>query len=200
MFDELPTLKNLLKQLQQVPYLASKNLYRVAQYFLDMDEKKQEAFCRALEEAKKKLARCSTCYAWQERKASCIFCHNSQRDHSTICVVATWQDLYAIEQSGAYEGDYHVLGGIISPLDGIGPQDLTIEQLINRVSSTHKEVILALNQTAEGEATATFIIKRLASTGVSLSSLARGMPVGSSLEYTDKLTLLKSITERRNIT
>lgn len=198
MIEHLPTLRQLLKSLQQVPYLASKNIYRVASHFLSSDEQKIQMFCKTLLEAKKNIIYCATCFSWQEKDQPCCLCDNSKRNQSVVCVVETWQELFAIEKTGGYNGVYHVLCGVICPLEGIGPEDLTIEVLVRRVARGGvKEIIFALNQTPEGEATSAFIAKQLCDTGVKLSTLARGMPVGSSLEYMDRLTVYKALSERR---
>lgn len=196
--QELPTLVHLLKILQQVPYLASKNLYRVAAHFLEMEPQQMAQFCTALESAKKKLKKCDICFYWQEVSQDCMFCSSSQRDQTLVCVVETWQEILAIEKTKGYNGCYHVLGGSISPLDGVGVDDLTITQLIERVDKgIIKEIILATNQTPEGEATATYIARKLKGKNVIISCLARGLPVGSSLEGMDRLTVFKALSERR---
>lgn len=198
MIHQLPTLQGIVKQLQQVPFLASKNLYRVLSHFLEMDQAKIDAFCAALQAAKKNLIPCTRCFVWQEKNQSCLFCDNEKRDQSIICVIESWQELLAIERTEGYRGLYHVLGGSICPLDGIGPEDLTILPLIARVQSGNvKELILAMNQTPEGEATSAFIVQKLAGASVKVSCLAKGVPVGSSLEFIDRLTMFKALTERR---
>lgn len=198
MIDQLPSLNQLLKQLQQVPYLASKNLYRVAHYFLEADQQKVEQFCRVLLEAKQRMSKCKVCCVLQEKDTPCFWCDSDRRNRSLVCVVESWQDVLIIERSGGYQGVFHVLGGAICPLEGIGPEQLTIEQLVARArTGTITEIIFALSQTLEGEATAAFIAKKLRSFPITLSSLARGMPVGSSLEYMDRLTVYKALTERR---
>lgn len=196
MIEQLPTFQHLLKILQRVPYLASKNLYRVATHFLDMSPQQIEQFCRALQLAHERLTKCETCFSWQEKGQACLFCVNAKRDHLQICVVETWQELLAIEKTGGYKGVYHVLGGVISPLDGIGPEHLSISQLVVRSATAH-EIILALNQTAEAEATASYIAHQLKASGVTLSVLAQGVPVGSSLAQIDRLTMYKALSERR---
>jgi recombination protein RecR len=197
--DHLPHALQLLKQLQQVPYLASKNLYRVAHYFLEMDEKRLAIFLQALKDAHNYTVKCTTCWSWKEATAACPWCTSTKRNQKQICVIETWHDLYAIEKTGAYLGSYHVLGGAICPLDGLGPEDLTIESLIDRVSSGCDEVILAVNQTPEGEATASFIARKLENLKLSskITCLSRGIPVGSSLESMDRLTIFKALSERR---
>jgi recombination protein RecR len=198
MIQNVPTLAQLIKTLQQVPYLASKNIYKVANHFLHMDEKKIEQFCAALRDAKAKITQCDVCAAWQEKGHPCSLCTSPKRDQSTVCVVETWQEFLAIEKTGGYHGVYHILGGAISPLEGINPEDLTINQLIVRVQSgTVKEVILATNNTPEGEATASFIASKIKSAQVPITCLARGVPVGSSLEYMDRVTVYKALSDRR---
>lgn len=205
MIENLPTLKQLLKNLQQVPYLASKNLYKVANHFLTLDEQRLEQFCTALLLAKKNIIRCQNCFIWQEKEGNCLFCSSLKRDKSTVCVVEGWQELMAIEKTGGYNGVYHVLGGVVCPLEGIGPENLTIEQLMHRVQNSFnleddckiKEIILAMNQTPEGEATSAYIANKLKDVSVSISCLARGVPVGSSLEFMDRVTLYKAMSERR---
>ncbi len=198
MLNKLPTLGRLLKLLQQVPYLASKNLYRVATHFLEMDEQQIEQFCKVLLDAKEKLTQCSDCFCWCEKGQPCMFCSEPKRDQTTICIVETWQDILSIEKTNAYTGVYHVLGGVICPLDGIGPEDLTIDQLVKRVeSNVIKEIILATNQTPEGEATAFFIARKFKEKPITVSCLARGLPVGSLLGSMDRVTVYKALAERR---
>jgi recombination protein RecR len=198
MLDNLPSLNQLLKTLQQVPYLASKNLYRVADFFLQASPKQIEQFCTILSQAQARIKPCPNCFSWYEAAASCLFCHSTKRNQSLVCVVETWQELLAIEKTRGYEGVYHVLGGVICPLEGISPEDLTINPLIDRVmQGTVTEIILATNQTPEGEATAAYIARRLKDSPVTISCLARGMPVGSQLEHMDKITIYKALSERR---
>ncbi|MFC1841726.1 recombination mediator RecR [Candidatus Dependentiae bacterium] len=197
MTEHIPSLNNLLKCLQQVPYLASKNLNRVATHFLDMDEAQLQKFCDVLMSCKKNVLRCHVCFSWKERDNDCVFCANPKRDHTLVCVVETWQELLSIEKTGGYTGVYHILCGVVCPLEGIGPEDLTIEQLVKRVDGGIKEIVFATNQTPEGEATSAYIAKKLKGKEVKISCLARGIPVGSSLEFMDRLTVYKAISERR---
>jgi len=197
MIHRLPTLQGVVKQLQQVPFLASKNLYRVLSHFLEMDAAKLDMFCAALKAAKQNLIPCSQCFVWKERNQGCLFCDDQKRDKSTICVVESWQELLAIERTEGYKGLYHVLGGSICPLDGIGPEDLTILPLINRLNGNVEELILAMNQTPEGEATSAFIVQKLSKLDIKVSCLAKGVPVGSSLEFIDRLTMFKALADRR---
>lgn len=197
MIDHIPSLAQLLKVLQQVPYLASKNIYRVAGHFLSLDAAKTEQFCKAIIDAKNNIRPCETCFSWVEKNRQCYFCSSPRRDRSIVCVVETWQELMSIEKTGGYQGLYHVLGGSISPLDGISPEDLTVDSLVARINETIHEIILATNQTPEGEATAAYIASKLKSKSVKVSCLARGIPVGSSLEFMDRLTVYKALSERR---
>src|SRR5579862_6599806 len=198
MVEELPSLAHLLKILQQVPYLASKNLYRVASHFLEMQPQQVAQFCASLEVVKERLRKCEHCFFWQEISAGCIFCASSKRDHATVCVVEKWQEIVAIEKTKGYIGLYHVLGGSISPLEGVSAEDLTIDALVERIEKgTIKELILATNQTPEGEATASYIARKLKGKNIVISCLARGLPVGSSLEGMDRLTVFKALSERR---
>jgi recombination protein RecR len=198
MLEDLPTLTHLLKTLQQIPYLASKNVYKVAAHFLEMNPQKVEQFCSTLDAMKKKLRKCSVCFYWQESATGCSFCTSTKREKEIVCVVESWQEIIAIENTRGYNGVYHVLNGVISPLDGIGPEDLTIDYLLARIEKGDiKEVILATNQTPEGEATAMYIARKLKDKNVLISCLARGLPVGSLLEGMDRLTVFKALSERR---
>ena len=201
MLKKIPSLELLIDTLRHVPYLASKNVYRVATHFLCMDARQMEQFATILKTAHKNVVQCSVCFVWCERASDCMFCADTKRDQSLICVVETWQDLLVIEKTEGYNGLFHVLGGAICPLEGIGPQDLAIDPLIKRVRDSNiKEIILATNQTPEGEATAAFIARRLKDAitiSCAVSCLARGVPVGSSLEFMDRVTIYKALSERR---
>jgi recombination protein RecR len=198
MVDKIPPLDRLLKMLQRVPYLASKNVYRVASYFLKMDAAQLQAFCDQIIQARELLTRCLRCCCWQEKDGVCFLCTAPNRDKGLVCVVETWQELMFIERTQGYNGVYHVLNGVIAPLEGIGPDDLTITQLIERVHEGGvQEIIFAMSQTPEGEATAAYIAHKLKPYAVKITCLARGLPVGSTLEATDRVTIFKAITERR---
>ncbi len=197
MIEQSPSLLALLKQLQRVPYLASKNLFVVAQHFLDLDEQATEQFCRVLMNLKQYVEKCTECYSWKEKDKGCSYCTAPKRDKQVICVVENWRDLIALDKTGGYLGVYHVLGGALCPLDGIGPDELTIKQLVARVEKGCSELIFAFNQTPEGEATASYIAMKLKGKNVRISCLARGLPVGSSLEAMDRLTIYKALSERR---
>ena len=197
MIDHSPSIIAFLKQLQRVPYLASKNMYVVAQHFLDLDEQAAAAFCAALKDLKERVDKCKECWAWKEKEQQCRYCSSTKRNAEMICVVENWRDLIALEKTGGYFGKYHVLGGALCPLDGIGPENLTIKQLVARVEQGCKELIFAFNQTPEGEATAAYISQKLKNFDIKITCLARGLPVGSSLEAMDRLTVYKALSERR---
>lgn len=196
--EQLPSLQNFLKYLQQVPYLASKNLYRVAHHFLEMPHDRRVQFIAALQYACEQTQQCETCCSWREKERGCYWCTNARRNQRIVCVVETWHDLCAIERAGGYQGAFHVLGGVISPLEGLGPEDLSIDALVKRVSQgTVEEIILATNPTLEGEATAIFIFRKLKEFGVRFTCLSRGLPTGSLMESMDRLTVGKAVAERR---
>lgn len=201
MIDKLPTVKRLMRQLQQVPFLASKNLYRVSSYFLQLDQQRLEQFCKTLQEAHAQVILCQTCFVWQEKNDPCIFCADRSRDRSIICVVESWHELLVIEQTQSFRGLYHVLGGIISPLEGVGPRDLKINELVARVDDSVKEIIFSMNQTPEGETTAAFIARLLThdkkNQNLKITCLAKGIPVGSHLEFVDRLTVGKALADRK---
>lgn len=198
MFKDLPILKNLIQQLQRVPYLASKNIYKIAFYFLSKDEKTLENLCRSILEAKKKIKNCKTCFNWVESGDVCSICLSGRRDKNSICVVETWHDLIAIENTANYNGLYHILGGSLCPLEGIGPSQLTIDKFMDRLKNFSGEIILATNPTPEGEATASFISSKIdKNEKISVSRLASGIPIGSTLEFMDKVTIHKALSGRR---
>lgn len=197
MFELSPTLQKLVRQLNKVPYLASKNVYRVAMYFLNSSQEQVEQLCRTIIEAKEAIKPCEVCFNWTEGQALCSICTSTQRKKSTVCIVETWYDLYALERAGEFNGVYHVLGGSLCPLEGIGPENLTIEPLVKRLDGSITELIFATNATPEGEATASYIFSKIKHTGVAVSKLASGMPTGSSLEHMDRITLCKALSGRR---
>ena len=198
MLSRMPSFKILVHQLKNIPYLASKNLYRVAEYILAMDPAAADVLCQAILDAKKKIKECKICCNFCEPSNICSICSSQTRDHSCICVVETWSDLVKIESSGDFNGVYHVLKGVLSPIEGIGPDDISAKKLVPRIKKdSTKEVILATNNTPEGEATANFVANMLKFDFLEISRLASGIPVGSILEYMDKMTVHKAISERR---
>lgn len=197
MLTHLPSLQRLVRHLQRIPYLASKNVYRVADYFLKSEQQALEQFCQVLLAAKAGVLPCRVCYNWAEGNELCAVCASPRRDTQCICVVESWLDLVAIEKAGGYNGVYHVLGGALCPLDGIGPSQLTITQLLERLATHQGELIFATNPTPEGEATASFISSKLNNNNIAVSRLASGVPTGSSLEQMDRITIHKALVGRR---
>ena len=197
MLKQLPSLHDLIRRLQRIPYLASRNIYRVALHLVSCSQDELEDFCSSMMKAKELVKPCSVCFNWTEGKELCEICSAKMRDQSIICVVETWHDLKSIEILGDYKGLYHVLGGALCPIEGIGPEKLHIEELLKRVDSSTKEIIFATNATPEGEATASFISSKLDDKSILISRLASGMPIGSSLEYMDRVTIHKALSGRR---
>lgn len=200
MKDTHPHLQAFIRHLQKVPYLASKNIYRVAEYFITLPGEQRDGFIQALQGACNHTIACQVCRAWKEAELPCFWCTSPRRNHRLVCVVETWHDLCAIERAGGFDGVFHVLGGRICPLEGIGPEDLAIEPLLRRVAAgTVGEIVLALNQTIEGEVTSTYITKKLIPyrEQLHITTLSRGVPAGSALEYMDRITISKALAERR---
>ncbi len=197
MLENVPSIQKLLKLLQQIPSLSSKNLYRIADHFLSLDSLNVELFCAELKDLCDNVSRCSVCFVWQEKSFQCLFCFNNKRNKDLICVVERWQDLLIIEKTKGYNGLYHVLGGAINPLEGVHPDDLTLKSLFKRLESFSGEVIIATNQTPSGEATAAYIARSTKDFCCKISCLARGLPIGSHLEGMDSVTIFKALIDRR---
>jgi recombination protein RecR len=192
-------LEDLIRALKRLPGVGEKTATRYAFYFLNAGEEEIHEFISAVRDVKKNLRLCSTCFHLTDVDP-CRICSDSRRDQGRVCVVETPVDLMAIEKAGHFKGLYHVLHGVLSPLDAIGPTDIRINELLARVQSGNvTEVILALNPTVEGEATASYIRDRLKETGITVSRIAYGIPIGSSLEYTDPLTLSRALENRTRL-
>ena len=199
MEKKIAPLSRLIDQFERMPGIGHKSAQRLAFYVLNMTDSETEAFTSTVTEAHEKIHRCPICCDLTDSE-SCSVCENPARDRSVICVVEDPRDVMAIERTHEYNGLYHVLHGVISPLNGVGPEDLTTKALISRLSdSTVKEVIMATNPTVEGEATAVFISRLIKPLGVEVSRLAYGVPVGADLEYADEVTLSKAIEGRKSI-
>ena len=167
-------------------------------YLLKIPREEVAELSRALIDVKDKAAYCSKCFNITESDP-CVICTNMGRNQSVICVVEEANDVAAFEKTGEYKGLYHVLGGTLSPLDGIGPEDLRIKELMLRLTNEITEVILANNPNAEGEATALYLTKLIKPLGIKISRIARGIPVGTDLEYADEITLLKALEGRTSL-
>jgi len=198
MTKKLPSFDQLVRLLQHIPHVPSKNIFKIADFFLHMTPAEIDQFCTSLKNAHTQISLCKICFFLSEQSVLCEFCTNQNRNKDIICVVETWHDLLAIEKTNAYEGVYHVLGGALSPLDGISIDQLHIDPLVERVKNNQiREIILCTNQTPEGEATAMFVARKLKGLPVTISCLARGLPVGSHVGSSDKLTVYKALTYRR---
>ena len=189
-------LEKAVQEFSRLPGIGRKTALRLVLHLLRQDTDEVERFANAITTMKREVRFCRICHNISDSEV-CPICSDRRRDVSTICVVENIQDVMAIENTQQYHGLYHVLGGIISPMDGIGPSDLEIESLAGRVAKGDvKEVILALSPTMEGDTTNFYIFRKLASFNVKLSIIARGVAVGNELEYTDEVTLGRSILNR----
>lgn len=192
-------LGNLYQQLRRLPGIGSKTALRLAYHVLDMDRDDVETLAKALLDVKSQVHLCKVCFSLCEGDV-CEICGDSKRDTHTICVVEQPQDVAAMERTKGYNGLYHVLHGALSPLDGIGPDRLKIRELLLRLQKGDvQEVILANNSDVEGEATANYLAGLIRPTGVKVSRIAHGLPVGGDLEYADELTLYKALENRRQL-
>lgn len=186
-------LAKLIDYFQKLPSIGPKSAQRMALYLLKMPLNEVENFANCLVEAKTTIKYCENCFNMSSSNP-CEICQNPNRDKSTICVVAETKDLIAIEKTNEYKGVYHVLQGLISPLDGIGAEDIRIKELLKRLHTNDvKEVILALNPSVEGEATSLYLNKLLQPFEIKISRIGFGIPLGSELEYADDLTLIKAL-------
>ena len=189
-------LDKAVSEMAKLPGIGRKTALRLVLHLLRQDETQTDTLAQSLIEARHEIKRCRCCHNISDDEL-CPICSNPQRDKSMICVVENVQDVMAVEATQQFKGLYHVLGGVISPMDGIGPNDLEIDSLVERVGEGDvTEVILALASTMEGDTTNFYITRRLAPTGVKVSMIARGISVGDELEYTDELTLGRSIVNR----
>ncbi|EJR00967.1 MULTISPECIES: recombination protein RecR [Bacillus] len=192
-------ISKLIDSFMKLPGIGPKTAVRLAFFVLDMKEDDVLGFAKALVNAKRDLAYCSVCGHITDRDP-CYICDDSHRDQSVICVVQEPKDVIAMEKMKEYQGVYHVLRGAISPMEGIGPEDINIPQLLKRLQDeTVQEVILATNPNIEGEATAMYISRLLKPTGIKVTRIAHGLPVGGDLEYADEVTLSKALEGRREI-
>lgn len=194
----IPPLARLIDQFAKMPGVGKRSASRMAFYVLKMSEKEADALADAIIDAKKNISYCSVCCNLTD-KDPCAICSGERRDGSTICVVENAKDVIALENTHEYKGLYHVLHGVISPMDGIGPEDIRIKELLKRLNSEISEVIIATNPTVEGEATAMYISKLVTPMGIKVTRIAHGLPVGGDLEYADEITLARAMEGRREI-
>ena len=193
-------LENLVEQFAKLPGVGRKSAQRLAFYILDQPEQTAQDFAAALLDAKKSIGCCPVCQNLTDGEGECAICASAKRDHSVVCVVADPKDVVAMERSREYQGVYHVLHGVISPMNHVGPDDLRIQQLVERAASGEiEEVIMATNPDTEGETTAMYLSRLLKPFGVRTTRLAYGIPVGSHLEFADDATLMRALEGRREI-
>ncbi len=199
MLNSSHTLENLIEELSKLPQIGRKTAQRLAMYITRQPLEEVEKLSRALIETKEKLRLCSICCNITEAEV-CRICDSERRTNNVICVVEEPQDVIAIEKTNEFKGKYHVLHGIISPLDGIGPNDIRIKELIARLGkengSAVEELILALNPTVEGETTILYLSKLIKPLNIKITRIARGIPIGSDLEFADEVTLAKALEGR----
>ena len=187
----------LIDQLSKLPGVGRKTAQRLAFYILKSDEEDNINLSDAIKEIKSKIIFCESCGMMTENNI-CDICADSNRDRNVICVVEQPQDIYPFEKTNTYKGNYHVLGGVLSPLDGIGPEDLNLERLYRKIEDG-MEIILATNPSIEGDTTCLYLAKKLEDMGAKVTRLARGLPVGSDLEYMDDLTLVRAMEGRTSV-
>jgi recombination protein RecR len=194
-----PPLEKLIEQLSRLPGIGQKSATRVALYILKSQRELAENLAKSLMEVKDKIDFCSTCFNLTDENP-CSICSDQNRANGIICIVEGPGDQLAIEESGIFKGRYHILHGVLSPLDGIGPEDLKIGELFDRIDKEEvKELILATNPTAEGEATASYLTKILTDKGVKITRIALGVPMGGDLKYMDSMTLRHSLKSRHPV-
>ena len=193
------SLENLISRLNRLPGIGIKTAQRLAYHILTLPDEDAEGLSSAIITAKKAIKYCPVCGNFTEEEL-CDICSDEKRDRTLICVVKDARDVSYMERMREYRGTYHVLGGTLSPMDGVGPDDIRIAELIERVKNGDvKEVILATNPDVEGEATAAYIAGRLKPMGVKTTRIAHGIPIGGNLEYVDEITLYKAIENRREV-
>lgn len=190
---------NLIEQLSRLPGIGKKTAQRLAFFILEMDPLEAEKLASSIVNAKEKIRFCSICQNLTENDP-CNICTDSRRDRSIICVLEGAKDVIAMERSREYRSQYHVLHGVISPMDNVGPNDIRVKELVNRLSGDEvEEVIIATNPTVEGEATAIYLSKLIKPLGIKVTRIAHGIPVGGDLEYFDEVTISKAMENRREI-
>jgi recombination protein RecR len=197
--QQVAPLAKLVEQFRRLPGIGPKSATRLAYYVLEMEKSQAQALAQAIIEAKDRIGYCSVCYNFTDTDP-CKICQAQSRDHTIICVVEEPRAVAAIERSRDYRGLYHVLHGALSPLDGVGPDDIRIKELLQRLQSGDiKEVIMATDSDVEGEATAMYLARLLKPLGVKATRIAHGLPVGGDIEYVDEVTLSKAVENRREL-
>lgn len=203
MSETLPStampVSRLIEEFNKLPGIGPKSAQRLTYYLLRASAEDAQALAQAILEVKEKIILCSICQNITDSDP-CAICRNDQRDQSSICVVEEPLDILALERTGSYKGLYHVLHGVISPMDGIGPDDLKVRELLARLKTGQvREVIMATNPNLEGEATAMYLTRLIAPLGLKVTRLARGLPMGADLEYADSVTLARALEGRQEV-
>lgn len=194
--EYIAPLAELIEHFRALPGIGNKTAVRLAYHVLDMDMDKAKGLAGAIMQAKEKIGYCKVCFNLSDENP-CRICKSPNRDHSVICVVEQPQDVAAMERMRDFKGVYHVLHGALSPLEGIGPENIRVKELINRLhDDTVKEIIMATNPNVEGEATAMYIAKLVKPIGIKVTRIAHGLPVGGDLEYADEVTLSRAMENR----
>ncbi len=194
-----PSIEKLIESFEKLPSIGHKTAVRLAFHMLDLSEEDTHEFINSIVNAKANLKYCSNCFNISDTDP-CPICSSPKRDNSVICVVEDVRDIMAMERTHEFKGVYHVLHGTISPMNGIGPEDIKIKELLNRIGKDDvKEIIIATNPRVEGEATAIYLSKIIKPLGVKVTRIAHGIPVGGDLEYTDEITLMKALEGRREL-
>lgn len=195
---ELPskTMERAVRELSRLPGIGRRSALRLILYLIRQGNDRMENLASSIQDLGRNVQFCENCHSISD-SPKCSICIDPKRDDKSICVVEDIRDVLALEKTNAFRGKYHVLGGLISPMDGLGPSDLTIEELVNRIKSNDsEEVIMALSATMEGDTTAFYIYRQIGDLPLKLTSIARGLPIGDSLEYADEITLSKSLQQR----
>lgn len=193
------TLERLVQELSKLPGIGEKTAQRLAFHIINLPQDEVLNLAETLRLVKEKIILCNQCFTITDQ-VKCDICSNPKRDQETICVVQSSKELFAIERTREYHGVYHVLHGAISPLDGIGPQDIKARELLLRIGEKEiKEVIMATNATVEGEATAMYLATLITPLGVAVTRIAKGIPIGADLEYTDEITIIKAFEARSSL-
>lgn len=194
-----PSIEKLIESFEKLPSIGHKTAVRLAFHMLDLNNEDTHEFINSIINAKANLKYCSNCYNISDTDP-CPICSSPKRDSQVICVVEDVRDIMAMERTHEFKGVYHVLHGTISPMNGIGPEDIKIKELLNRISNGNiKEIIIATNPRVEGEATAIYLSKIIKPLGIKVTRIAHGIPVGGDLEYTDEVTLSKALEGRREL-
>lgn len=194
-----PSIEKLIEAFEKLPSIGNKTAARLAFHMLDATQEETKEFVQAILDAKKNLKYCTSCYNISDTDP-CPICANVNRDHTLVCVVEDVRDVVAMERTHEFKGIYHVLHGSISPMNGVGPDDIKLKELLSRLNpEVVKEIILATNPRVEGEATAMYISKLVKPLGIKVTRIAHGIPVGGDLEYTDEITLTKALEGRREL-